>query len=53
MINLAKNKNIQRVELSAQKHAVPFYQKYGFSITSDEYLDAGIPHYTMVYTNKE
>ncbi len=33
--------------LSAQVHAIPFYQKVGFEICSPEYLDAGIPHRDM------
>ncbi len=49
ILKLAKNKSIQRIQLSAQEHAVEFYKKYGFSVTSDVYLDAGIPHYDMVY----
>ena len=49
ILKLAKNKSMQRVQLSAQEHAVEFYKKYGFSVTSDVYLDAVIPHYDMVY----
>ena len=49
ILKLAKNKSMQKIELSAQEHAVEFYKKYGFSVTSDVYLDAGIPHYDMVY----
>lgn len=33
--------------LSAQVHAIPFYEKAGFAICSSEYLDAGIPHRDM------
>ena len=49
ILKLAKDKSMQKIELSAQEHAVAFYKKYGFSVTSDVYLDAGIPHYDMVY----
>ena len=35
------------VILSAQKHAIPFYQKSGFHVCSDVYDDAGIPHFDM------
>jgi predicted GNAT family N-acyltransferase len=35
------------VELSAQTHAIGFYQRFGFAVVSDEYSDAGIPHRTM------
>ena len=33
--------------LSSQVQAVPFYEKLGFSIVSDEYMEAGIPHRDM------
>lgn len=49
ILKLAKTKSIDKVELSAQEHAVEFYKKHGFSVTSDVYLDAGIPHYNMIY----
>jgi len=35
------------LQLSAQEHAIPFYQKSGFHVCSDEYDDAGIPHFDM------
>ena len=40
----AKNK---RFFLSSQVRAVPFYERLGFEICSDEYLDAGIQHRDM------
>jgi len=49
ILKLAKTKSMPKIELSAQEHAIEFYEKYGFSVTSDIYLDAGIPHYNMVY----
>ncbi|WPY00233.1 GNAT family N-acetyltransferase [Candidatus Trichorickettsia mobilis] len=33
--------------LGAQTHAIPFYENLGFSICSDEYIEAGIPHRDM------
>lgn len=36
------------ISLSAQAHAIGFYQQAGFSVCSEEYLDAGIPHYDML-----
>ncbi|WP_417566941.1 GNAT family N-acetyltransferase [Marinobacter sp.] len=35
------------LRLSAQEHAIPFYQRSGFHVCSDVYDDAGIPHYGM------
>ncbi len=49
VIDLAKSElEISEVVLSAQCHAIPFYQKLGFSVCSDIYLDADIEHRDMV-----
>ncbi|MFZ4761313.1 MAG: GNAT family N-acetyltransferase [Alphaproteobacteria bacterium] len=36
--------------LSAQTHALNFYEKLGFEVCSDEYLDSNIPHRDMKKT---
>lgn len=36
------------IALSAQSHLKHFYQSFGFSPTSDEYLEDGIPHVDML-----
>jgi len=38
-------KSILRME--AQCHAIGFYEKLGFCVTSEEFLDVGIPHVEM------
>ncbi|MBS4193676.1 GNAT family N-acetyltransferase [Lederbergia citri] len=45
--NHAKEKGIGILKLNAQTYAIPFYEKLGYSVVSDEFLDAGIPHKTM------
>lgn len=35
------------IRLSAQTHAISFYERAGFVVCSGEYLDAGIPHRDM------
>ncbi|MBQ6028092.1 MAG: GNAT family N-acetyltransferase [Treponema sp.] len=37
----------QKIIMDAQSHAISFYQKLGFKITSEEYLEEGIPHVDM------
>lgn len=49
ILDLAVQKSLKNIELSAQAHAVNFYEKNGFKVISDVYMDAGIPHYTMKY----
>ncbi|WP_409254293.1 GNAT family N-acetyltransferase [Bacillus sp. SCS-153A] len=43
----ARNKEIPALILNAQTHAIPFYESLGYSVTSEEFLDAGIPHKSM------
>ncbi len=40
--------DIQFFKLNAQNHAICFYEKLGYKIVSEEFLDAGIPHHTMI-----
>lgn len=34
-------------KLGSQTHAIPFYERLGFTASGPEYLDAGIPHRDM------
>lgn len=33
--------------LSSQSYAIPFYERLGFKVCSDEFMEAGIPHRDM------
>lgn len=44
----AEKRGLKQQMLSAQVHASSFYERFGFSVVSGEYLDAGIPHVDMV-----
>jgi predicted GNAT family N-acyltransferase len=43
----AKLNQLSAIDISAQCHAIDFYKKFGFKLTSDIYLDADIPHRDM------
>ncbi|SDU02796.1 GNAT family N-acetyltransferase [Halopseudomonas salegens] len=43
----AEAQGLSPLVLSAQVHALPFYAKLGFAISSEEYMEAGIPHREM------
>jgi predicted GNAT family N-acyltransferase len=43
----AERRGLHSQVLSAQIQAIPFYERLGFSVTSDEYLEAGIAHVDM------
>lgn len=38
------------VYLEAQTYAIPFYRNFGFEVTSDVFLEDGIPHVKMTLT---
>ncbi|MFJ4143931.1 GNAT family N-acetyltransferase [Pseudomonas sp. NPDC089734] len=44
----AEAQNLKQQKLSAQVQAVEFYQRFGFTVVSDEFLEAGLPHVDMV-----
>ncbi|MBA1273853.1 GNAT family N-acetyltransferase [Stutzerimonas azotifigens] len=44
----AERRGLSQQKLTAQVHATPFYERLGFSVVSEEYLDAGIPHVDMI-----
>lgn len=46
-ITLCEQRGYQTVKLSAQLHAIPFYERVGFAICSEAYLDANILHMDM------
>ncbi len=37
----------ERLVMEAQSHAIGFYEKLGFRVKSDEFLEDGIPHVVM------
>lgn len=39
--------NKKKLKLNAQSYAIPFYEKLGYTATSPEFMDAGIPHRAM------
>lgn len=42
------NKGYSQAKLNAQTHATTFYEQLGYEIISEEFIDAGIPHVTMI-----
>ncbi|WP_264736932.1 GNAT family N-acetyltransferase [Cytobacillus firmus] len=43
----AKKQGLPALKLNAQTQAIPFYEKLGYQVISEEFMDAGIPHRTM------
>jgi len=46
-MTIAKLNQLSAIYISAQCHAIDFYKKFGFEVTSDIYLDVEIPHRDM------
>jgi len=47
LLQAARARGDREVALSAQTHAIPFYERFGFVAEGEEYDDAGIPHRRM------
>jgi len=48
LLEQATHQGMARVYLHSQRQACVFYARHGFVAEGDEYLEAGIPHQTMV-----
>jgi predicted GNAT family N-acyltransferase len=46
-VSLYQQQGVERITLSAQMHAIPFYERFGFKGCSEPYLDADILHIDM------
>lgn len=44
----AKTKHFTKLILGAQDHALTFYKKLGYQVEGVGFMDAGIPHHTMI-----
>ena len=40
--------NADQIYIEAQCYAIGFYEKFGFQVTSEEFLEDGIPHVEMI-----
>jgi predicted GNAT family N-acyltransferase len=47
LVKIGRNNGIDRLCLSAQCHAIPFYERMGFVAQGDIYEEAGIAHRWM------
>jgi predicted GNAT family N-acyltransferase len=47
LIAIAKQRGDPRLRLHAQTQAMPFYARFGFAPVGAEFVEAGIPHWTM------
>jgi predicted GNAT family N-acyltransferase len=48
VIDEAERRGLHEQRLTAQVHATAFYERLGFEVISDEFLEAGLPHVDML-----
>ena len=47
----AEQRGLREQRLTAQVHATRFYERLGFEVVSEEFLEAGLPHVDMLRTS--
>lgn len=47
IIAIKEKMKCQKICIDAQKHAVGFYEKFGFIVSSDDFLEEGVVHQKM------
>jgi predicted GNAT family N-acyltransferase len=45
--NIARDRGFTKITMHARKNAVGFYQKQGYTVTGDEFVEVTIPHFVM------
>lgn len=45
--NIARDRGYRRLTMHARKSAVGFYEKNGYNVCSDEFVEVTIPHFIM------
>jgi predicted GNAT family N-acyltransferase len=45
--NLARDHGYRILNMHARKNTVPFFEKMGYKVTSNEFIEITIPHYEM------
>ncbi|MDH5480229.1 MAG: GNAT family N-acetyltransferase [Nitrosomonas sp.] len=48
LLEESRNQGTKEVVLNAQTSAIGFYERFGFKVTGEEFIEAGIPHVRMI-----
>ena len=48
LLEVARQQGVEAVFLHAQVSAITFYERHEFVVNSEQFMDAGIPHKTMI-----
>lgn len=47
IVAIKEKMKCKKINMDAQKHAVGFYEKFGFQVVSDDFLEEGVVHVVM------
>ena len=45
--NIARDRGFEIISMHARKNAIGFYEKMGYKVCGDEFIEITIPHYVM------
>lgn len=45
--NLSRDRGFKKITMHARKNVLGFYEKMGYKIKGNEFIEIGIPHYVM------
>ena len=45
--NLARDRGYKIISMHARKNAIGFYEKMGYKVAGDEFIEVTLPHYVM------
>jgi predicted GNAT family N-acyltransferase len=45
--NLARDKGFKLITMNARDTAIGFYQKMGYQVVGDEFIEVTVPHHVM------
>jgi GNAT superfamily N-acetyltransferase len=45
--NVARDKGYKKITMNARKNALGFYEKLGYKVVGNEFIEVTIPHFTM------
>lgn len=45
--NVARDRGYKKITMNARKNAIGFYEKLGYKVVGDEFIEVTIPHFAM------
>lgn len=45
--NIARDRGYKKITMNARKNAIGFYEKLGYNVVGDEFIEVTLPHFKM------